>query len=239
MIPNCVSYDPAFAHEFAVILQNGLKRMIEDQENVFYYITIMNENYSQPGLVPGDEEGIVRGMNKFKAVGKGKQRVQLMGSGTILLEVLRAQELLQDDWGIGSDVWSMTSYTELRRDGLDCERHNMLNPGEDKPRVPYVTSQLEKTAGPIVSSTDYVKAYSDQIRPYIPRGRSFKALGTDGFGRSDFRSRLREHFEVNRHYVVLAALQALADEGAIPRSKVLDAIKKYGIDSNKANPHHA
>jgi len=237
MIPNCVSYDPAFAHELAVIIQNGLKRMVEDQENVFYYITIMNENYPQPGLVSGDEDGIIRGMYKLKSVGKGKQRVQLMGSGTILREVLEAQALLHDDWKIGSDVWSMTSYTELRRDGLDCERHNMLHP-DGKPRVPYVTSQLENTTGPIISSTDYVKAYSDQIRPYIPRDRVFKALGTDGFGRSDFRYRLREHFEVDRHFVVLAALQALADEGAIARSKVAEAMKKYAIDPNKANPHH-
>jgi pyruvate dehydrogenase E1 component len=238
MIPNCVSYDPAFAHELAVIVQNGLKRMVEDQEDVFYYLTIMNENYPQPGLKPGDEEGILRGMYKFKSVGKGKLRVQLMGSGTILREVLDAQALLHDDWKIASDVWSVTSYTELRRDGLDCERHNLLNPG-DKAKVPYVTDQLEGTDGPIVSSTDYVKAFSDQIRPFIPKGRTFKVLGTDGFGRSDFRSRLREHFEVNRHFVVLAALSALADEGAIPRTKVAEAMKKYAIDPNKANPHHA
>jgi pyruvate dehydrogenase E1 component len=238
MIPNCVSYDPAFAHELAVIVQNGLKRMVEDQEDVFYYLTIMNENYPQPGLRKGDEEGILRGMYKFKSVGKTKLRVQLMGSGTILREVLDAQALLHDDWKISSDVWSVTSYTELRRDGLDCERHNLLHPSEDA-KVPYVTSQLDGTDGPIISSTDYVKAFSDQIRPYVPKGRTFKVLGTDGFGRSDFRSRLREHFEVNRHFVVLAALSALADEGAIPRSKVAEAMKKYAIDPNKANPHHA
>ncbi|HEU0230330.1 MAG TPA: pyruvate dehydrogenase (acetyl-transferring), homodimeric type, partial [Burkholderiaceae bacterium] len=238
MIPNCVSYDPAFAHELAVIMQNGLKRMVEDQEDVFYYLTIMNENYPQPGLKTGDEEGILRGMYKFKSVGKTKLRVQLMGSGTILREVLDAQALLHDDWKISSDVWSVTSYTELRRDGLDCERHNLLHPEGDT-KVPYVTSQLDGTDGPIISSTDYVKAFSDQIRPYVPKGRTFKVLGTDGFGRSDFRSRLREHFEVNRHFVVLAALSALADEGAIPRSKVAEAMKKYAIDPNKANPHHA
>jgi pyruvate dehydrogenase E1 component len=239
VIPNCVSYDPAFAHEFAVIMQNGLKRMIEDQENVFYYITVMNENYPQPGLNPGDEEGIIRGMYKYKSAGKGKLRVQLMGSGTILREVIEAQTLLEQDWGIGSDIWSMTSYTELRRDGLDCERHNMLNPDEGDQKVPYVTRQLEGTSGPIVSATDYMKVYSDQIRPFIPRGRSFRVLGTDGYGRSDFRYRLREHFEVNRHFVVLASLQALADEGAIPRKKITEAMKKYGIDAKKTNPHHA
>ncbi|TAM82420.1 MAG: pyruvate dehydrogenase (acetyl-transferring), homodimeric type [Candidimonas sp.] len=238
MIPNCVCYDPAFAHELAVILQDGLKRMIENQENVFYYITVMNENYPQPGLQSGQEEGILRGLYKLKSLGEGGPRVQLMGSGTILREVLDAQALLHDDWQVGSDVWSVTSYTELRRDGLDCERNNLLHP-EAAPMVPYVTRQLEGSEGPIVSSTDYVKAFSDQIRPYIPKGRAFKVLGTDGFGRSDFRSKLREHFEVDRHFVVLAALTALADEGAIPRAKVAEAIKKYDIDPDKANPHHA
>ncbi|OWT65506.1 pyruvate dehydrogenase (acetyl-transferring), homodimeric type [Candidimonas nitroreducens] len=239
LIPNCVAYDPAFAHELAVIMQDGLRRMIQNQENVYYYITVMNENYPQPGLTPGDEEGIVRGMYKFKSVGKGKLRVQLMGSGTILREVLEAQTLLQDDWGVGSDVWSVTSFTELRRDGIDCERHQTLNPLDDEAPQPYVTRQLQNTKGPIVVSTDYIKAFGDQIRPYIPKGRGFKVLGTDGFGRSDFRYRLREHFEINRHFVVVAALKALADEGAVPLKKVAEAIKKYGIDVNKANPQHA
>ncbi|GAB2904566.1 pyruvate dehydrogenase (acetyl-transferring), homodimeric type [Paralcaligenes sp. KSB-10] len=239
LIPNCVSYDPTFGHELAVIIQDGLRRMVENQENVYYYITVMNENYPQPGLTAGDEEGIIRGMYKFKSVGKGAQRVQLMGSGTILREVLAAQELLQNDWGVGSDLWSVTSFTELRRDGLDCERHQMLNPEDKDAPVAYVTRQLQDSVGPIVVSTDYVKAYGDQIRPFVPKGRSFRVLGTDGFGRSDFRNKLREHFEIDRHFVVLAALRALADEGTVPLKKVSEAIKKYGIDVNKANPHHA
>ncbi|HUH59711.1 MAG TPA: pyruvate dehydrogenase (acetyl-transferring), homodimeric type [Candidimonas sp.] len=239
LIPNCVSYDPTFGHELAVIIQDGLKRMVENQENVYYYITVMNENYPQPGLTAGDEEGIIRGMYKFKSSPASDLRVQLMGSGTILREVLAAQELLESEWGVGSDVWSMTSFTELRRDGLDCERHNMLHPEEANARLPYVTQLLQDTAGPIVVSTDYVKAYGDQIRPYIPKGREFKVLGTDGFGRSDFRYKLREHFEVDRHFVVIAALRGLADEGRLPLAKVSEAIKKYGINPEKANPHRA
>ncbi|KAA0910977.1 pyruvate dehydrogenase (acetyl-transferring), homodimeric type [Pusillimonas sp. ANT_WB101] len=239
LIPNCVSYDPTFGHELAVIIQDGLRRMIQNQENVYYYITVMNENYPQPGLVPGDEEGIIRGMYKFKSVGDSKQpRVQLMGSGTILREVLAAQEMLEKDWGVGSDLWSTTSFTELRRDGLDCERHNLLNP-EAEQQVPYVTRQLMDTAGPIIASTDYVKSYSDQIRPFIPSGRIYRNLGTDGFGRSDYRHKLREHFEIDRNFVVLAALRSLADEGKLPLTKVSEAIKKYGINPAKANPHHA
>ncbi|PWE16006.1 pyruvate dehydrogenase (acetyl-transferring), homodimeric type [Alcaligenes faecalis] len=240
LIPNCVSYDPTFAHEVAVIMQHGLKRMVQDQEDVYYYVTLMNENYAQPGLVEGDEEGILRGMYKFKSVAKdSKLRVQLMGSGTILREVIAAQELLEKDWGIGSDVWSVTSFTELRRDGLDCDRAALLNPeGKDLP-VPYVTTQLAKTDGPIVVSTDYIKAFGDQIRPFVPKDRTFKVLGTDGFGRSDYRFKLREHFEVDRHFVVLAALRALAEDGKIPFSKASEAIAKYGINPSKANPHHA
>jgi pyruvate dehydrogenase E1 component len=207
---------------------------------VFYYITVMNENYAQPGLKQGDEEGIIRGMYKFRSVGdaKAKQRVQLMGSGTILREVLAAQELLENDWGVGSDVWSVTSFTELRRDGLDCDRYNLLHP-EAEPQVPYVSRLLKDSTGPIVVSTDYVKSFGDQIRPYVPQGRNFRVLGTDGFGRSDFRYKLREHFEVDRHFVVLAALRGLADEGQIPVAKLSEAIKKYGINPEKANPHHA
>ena len=239
IIPNCVSYDPTFGHELAVIIQDGLRRMVQNQENVFYYITVMNENYPQPGLREGDEEGIIRGMYRFQQADSGhKQRVQLMGSGTILREVIAARELLQNDWGVGADVWSVTSFTELRRDGLDCERHNLLHP-EGEQRTPYVTAKLQGTQGPVVVSTDYVKAFGDQIRPFVPKGRSLKVLGTDGFGRSDFRSKLREHFEVDRHFVVVAALRALADDGELPMSKVAEAIRKYGINPEKANPHHA
>ncbi|NLY64655.1 MAG: pyruvate dehydrogenase (acetyl-transferring), homodimeric type [Alcaligenaceae bacterium] len=238
-IPNCVSYDPAFAHELAVIMQHGLKRMVENQENVFYYLTVMNENYAQPGLKAGDEEGIIKGIYKFRSTENGQNRVQLMGSGTILLEVLEAQKLLEQDWNIASDVWSVTSFTELRRDGLDCNRHNLLNPGAQKPQVPYVTQQLESTEGPIIASTDYMKLFADQIREFIPANRSYKVLGTDGFGRSDFRFKLREHFEVDRHFVVLSALKALADEGKIPASTIEEAIKKYDVNPAKSNPHHA
>src|SRR5690606_34982401 len=179
VIPNCVSYDPAFAHELAVIVHDGLRRMIQEQEDVYYYITVMNENYAHPGLVPGDEEGIVRGGYRLRAgAKKSKQRVQLLGSGTILREVLAAAELLERDWGIAADVWSMTSFTELRRDGLDCERWNLLHPGE-QPKVPYVTKMFQDTAGPLVAATDYVKAYPDQIRSYLPPGRRYHVLGTD------------------------------------------------------------
>ena len=212
--------------------------MVEDQENVYYYLTVMNENYAQPGLKAGDEAGIIKGMYKLKAGGKAKLRVQLMGSGTILREVMAAAELLEKDWSIAADIWSVTSFTELRRDGLDCERHNLLHP-EDSPQIPYVAQLLEKTAGPIIASTDYMKLFADQIRPFIPRGRDYKVLGTDGFGRSDFRAKLREHFEVDRHFVVLAALRALADEGKVPVAKVAEAIKKYGINPDKANPQYA
>ena len=237
-IPNCVSYDPAFAHELAVIIQDGLRRMVGEQENVFYYITVMNENYAHPGLRKGDEEGIKRGMYLLRPGQAGTHRVQLLGSGTILREVLAAAELLEHDWHVGADVWSVTSFTELRREGLDAERHNLLNPTA-KARVPYVTQQLDKHAGPVIASTDYMKAFADQIRAFMPEGRTYKVLGTDGFGRSDFRSKLREHFEVNRHFVVLAALKALAEEGSVPVGKVADAIKQYGIDPSKPNPHHA
>jgi len=241
LIPNCVSYDPTFAHELAVIIHAGLRRMVEQQEDVFYYITVMNENYAQPGLKAGDEEGILKGMYKFRSAGgsKDKLRVQLLGSGTILREVLAAQDLLEQDWGIASDVWSVTSFTELRREGLDCERHRLLHPEDKTPPVPYVTAQLQNTQGPIVVSTDYVKAFGEQIRPFIPKDRTLHVLGTDGFGRSDFRNKLREHFEVDRHFVVLAALRSLADEGKIAVAKVAQAIQKYGINPAKANPQHA
>jgi len=237
-IPNCVSYDPTFAHEVAVIIQHGMKRMIEDQENVYYYLTLMNENYAQPGLNKGDEAGIIRGMYRLKKGGKNKVKAQLLGSGTILREVIAGAELLEKDWGVSADIFSVTSFTELRRDGLDCERHNMLHPTA-KAKVPYVTNLLEKTEGPIIASTDYMKLFADQIRPFMPKNRAYKVLGTDGYGRSDFRSKLREHFEVDRHFVVLATLRALADEGTVPVSQVAAAIKKYGIDPDKANPQYA
>ena len=237
-IPNCVSYDPTYAHEVAVIMQNGLKRMVENQENVYYYITLLNENYAMPGLVAGTEEQIIKGMYLLKPGAKGKQRVQLLGSGTILRESIAAQALLQDDWGISADVWSCPSFNELTREGQDADRWNLLHPTK-KARTSFVEQQLSTSTGPVVAATDYMKAFAEQIRPFIPKGRTYRVLGTDGFGRSDFRSRLREHFEVNRHYVVVAALKALADEGTVPAKTVADAIKKYGIDAEKINPLYA
>ena len=235
-IPNCVSYDPTFGYELAVIIQDGLKRMIEKQENVYYYITLMNENYPHPGLKSGQEEGILKGMYPFsRGAASNKTRVQLLGSGTILREVIAGAELLEKDWGVAGDVWSCTSFTELAREAADVVRHNMLNPTA-KERQPFATQQLEKTSGPIVASTDYMKLFAEQIRGSIPKGRTYRVLGADGFGRSDTRAKLRAHFELDRHFVVVAALKALADEGTVPAAKVAEAIKKYGIDSGKVNP---
>jgi len=238
-IPNCVSYDPTFGHELAVIIQDGLRRMVGEQENVYYYITLLNENYAHPGLKPGDEQGIVRGLYLLKEGEAGNDtRVQLMGSGSILRESLAAAELLEKDWGVAADVWSVTSFTELRRDGLDCDRWNLLHPGE-KPRVPYVTAKLSGHEGPIIASTDYMKLFADQIRAYIPSGRSFSVLGTDGFGRSDFRYKLRSHFEIDRHFIVLSALKSLVAQKKLKPRCLTDAIAKYGVDPDKSNPHYA
>ncbi|WP_409035131.1 transketolase-like TK C-terminal-containing protein, partial [Methylibium sp.] len=241
-IPNCISYDPTFAHEVAVILHNGLERMVERQENVYFYITLLNENYPQPGLVPGTEAGILKGMYRLLEGAPGKRkdapRVNLLGSGTILRESIAAKALLEADWGVGANVWSCPSFHELARDGQDAERWNLLHPTE-APRVPFVTQQLAAYAGPVIASTDYMKNYADQIRAFMPRGRTYKVLGTDGFGRSDFRTKLREHFEVNRHYIVVAALKALADDGTLPAAKVAEAIARYGINADKINPLYA
>ena len=237
-IPNCISYDPTFAHEVGVILHHGLKRMVEKQDNVFYYLTLLNENYPMPGLKAGTEEQIIKGMYLLEpgqAIKKGKApRVNLLGSGTILRESLAAQTLLALDWGVSANVWSCPSFNELGRDGQDCDRYNLLHP-QEQARVPFVTQQLEGHDGPVVAATDYMKAYAEQIRPFVPKGRSYKVLGTDGFGRSDFRSRLREHFEVNRHYIVLAALKALSDDGALPLAKVTEAIEKYKLQIGRAH----
>jgi pyruvate dehydrogenase E1 component len=234
-IPNCVPYDPTFAHEVAVIIHDGLRRMITNQEDVFYY-TLMNENYSHPGIKEGQEQGIIKGLYLLqKSQATTKHRVQLMGSGTILREVIAGAELLQSDWGIAADVWSAPSFTLLARDGQDVERWNMLHPGE-KPRVAYVTECLQHTEGPIIVSTDYMRTYAEQIRAFVPHGRRYKVLGTDGFGRSDTRAKLREFFEVNRYFVAIAALKSLADEGVISASVVAQAIAKYGINADKPNP---
>ncbi len=237
-IPNCVSYDPTFAHEVGVILHHGLKRMVENQENVFFYLTLLNENYAMPGLSQGTEEQILKGMYLLQEGGAGVPRVNLLGSGTILRESIAAKALLEQDWGVSANIWSCPSFNELARDGQDCERWNLLHPLEAA-RVPFVAQQLEGHAGPVVASTDYMKSYAEQIRPFVPKGRSYKVLGTDGFGRSDFRSKLREHFEVNRHYIVVAALRALADEGTLPLAKVAEAIARYGIKADKINPLYA
>ncbi len=235
-IPNCLPYDPTFAHEVAVILHDGLKRMIEQQEDVFYYITLMNENYSHPGLKAGQEADILKGLYLLQQGEQGmKHRVQLMGSGTILREAIFAAELLKNDWGIGADIWSAPSFTLLARDGQDVERWNMLHPAE-APRVAHVTRLLQNSTGPIVVSTDYMRSFAEQVRAFIPKGRSYKVLGTDGFGRSDTRAKLREFFEVNRHFITIAALKSLADEGSISASVVAQAINKYGITPDKPNP---
>ena len=237
-IPNCLSYDPTFAHEVAVIIQNGLKRMVEQQENVFYYLTLLNENYAQPGLRQGTEAEIIKGMYLLQEGAKKTPRVNLMGSGSILRESIAARELLEADWGVAANVWSCPSFNELARDGQEAERWNLLHPTET-PRVPFVAQQLAPHAGPVIASTDYVKAFAEQIRAFIPKGRTYKVLGTDGFGRSDFRYRLREHFEINRYYIVVAALKALAEEGTVPATQVAEAIARYKLDADKINPLHA
>ncbi|NIP47192.1 MAG: pyruvate dehydrogenase (acetyl-transferring), homodimeric type [Gammaproteobacteria bacterium] len=237
-IPNCLSYDPTFAYELAVIVQDGLRRMYREQESVFYYITVMNENYHQPAMPDGVEEGILKGMYMFREGAKGgrgkkKPGVQLMGCGSILREVIAAGELLEADFGVSSTVWSVPSFTELAREGTDVERWNMLHPDE-KPRQSYVARSLAGHDGPVIAASDYVRMFANQIRPFVDR--RFVVLGTDGYGRSDTRKNLRRFFEVDRYHVTLAALSALADEGELPRAKVKEAIEKYGIDTAKANP---
>ena len=235
-IPNCVSYDPTFAYELAVIIQDGLRRMYQEQEDVYYYITVMNENYPHPAMPEGVEKGILRGMYLFSE-GKAKKnqlRVQLLGSGTILREVIAGAELLQKDFGIAADIWSVTSFNELRRDGLDVQRWNMLHP-EAEPKQSHVEQCLRDRPGPVVAATDYMKIFAEQIRAFLPT-HNYLVLGTDGFGRSDTRRQLRKFFEVDRYYVAVAAMKALADQEALPRAKVSEAIAKYGIDPEKPNP---
>jgi len=232
-IPNCIPYDPTFAYELAVIVQDGLRRMVAEQEDVYYYLTVMNENYTHPALPAGAEEGILKGMYRFRKGGEGKTRVQLLGSGAIFNEVIAAAELLEKDWGIAADIWSCPSFTLLARDGVEAARWNLLHP-DATPRKPYVQQCLENTDGPVIASTDYVRAFAEQIRPYVP-GR-YKVLGTDGFGRSDTREKLRHFFEVDRHWVTVASLAALAEEEKLDRTKVAEAVKKYGLDPDKPNP---
>ena len=233
LIPNCISYDPTYAYEMAVIVHEGMKRMYISQEDVYYYITSMNENYIQPALPKGSEKGIIKGMYLLKNGGKKKNKVQLMGSGTILREVIAAADLLMDDWSVDSDIWSCTSFNELAREAQEVDRWNRLHPLKDA-QTPFVTKQLTGHRGPAVAATDYIKQYPEQIRQWVPNG--YSTLGTEGFGRSDTRFELRKHFEVDRFHVVIAALKALADEGTLPAAKVDEAIKKYGINPEKLTP---
>jgi len=232
-IPNCRSYDPTYAYELAVIIQDGLRRMIGEQEDIFYYITCMNENYAQPAMPAGVEDGILRGMYLMNVGGQGKIRAQLMGSGTILREVIGAAGLLMKDFGIPTDVWAVTSFNELRRDALEVERWNILHPNE-KPRKCYIEQCFGDRHGPYIAATDYMKIVADQIQRWV-HGR-FVSLGTDGFGRSDARKALRQHFEVDERFIAVTALKALADDGVLDQDTVAQAIKKYDIDPDRPDP---
>ncbi|MDH3375403.1 MAG: pyruvate dehydrogenase (acetyl-transferring), homodimeric type [Gammaproteobacteria bacterium] len=243
-IPNCIAYDPTFSYELAVIFHAGMKRMYEKGENVFYYLTTLNENYSHPAMPEDAEEGILKGMYSFsRSSSKSKNRVQLMGCGSILREVIAAVDLLQDDWGVAADVWSTPSFNELARDGQACERWNLLHP-EQKPKQSWVEQCLGECEGPVIAATDYVKTFAEQIRAFVPG--DYHVLGTDGFGRSDSREALRHHFEVDRYYVTVKALKALADQQKTSKAKnrvthktVAEAIARYGIDADKTNPLYA
>ena len=234
-VPNCISYDPTFAYEVAVIMQDGIRRMYGEQENVFYYLTLMNENYAMPAMPEGAEEGIRKGIYKLETYAGNKAKVQLMSSGTIMNEVRKAAQILSDDYGIASDVYSVTSFNEVTRDGQAVERYNMLHP-EAEAQVPYI--QTVMGTEPAIAATDYMKNYAEQVRAFIP-AESYKVLGTDGFGRSDSRENLRRHFEVNAGYVVVAALSELAKRGDVEKSVVVEAIKKFDIDTEKTNPLYA
>lgn len=229
-----MAYDPCFAYELAVIIQNGLYRMYEQQEDIYYYIAVMNENYTHPDLPVGAEEGIIKGMYLLQqASKKHKLHVQLLGGGTILREVIAAAEMLETDFSVSADIWSVTSFNELRREGLAVERHNRMHP-EKKPQVPYVTTCFSDRKGPVIAATDYMRLYADQIRGFVPT--QLTTLGTDGFGRSDTRKQLRHFFEVDAKYIAVTALYALAEQGEVDASLVTQAMKKYGIDPEKLDP---
>jgi pyruvate dehydrogenase E1 component len=234
-IPNCISYDPTFGYEVAVIIQDGMRRMVAEQEDVYYYLTVMNENYTHPAMPEGAAPNIIKGMYLLKGGEKKPKslRVQLLGSGVILRESIAAAELLSKDWGVEADIWSCPSFTELGRDGNAVSRWNMMNPTSG-PRVSHVESCLKETRGPVIATSDYIRAFAEQIRGFVPR--RYVVLGTDGFGRSDTREKLREFFEVDRRYIAVAALKALADDGEMPAAKVAEAMKKYGIDGAKPAP---
>ncbi len=234
LIPNCISYDPTFQYEVAVIAQDGMRRMFAEQEDVFYYLTVMNENYEHPEMPAGAEADIIKGMYAFKkGADSAGPRVQLLGSGTIFREVIAAADLLKADWGVESDIWGCPSFNELARNGQDVARWNLLHPLEE-PKLSHVEEKLAGAKGPVIASTDYIKLFSEQIRPFVKA--PYVTLGTDGFGRSDTREKLRHHFEVDRHWVTLAALKALADNGEIKREVVAAALVKYNLDPNKPNP---
>jgi pyruvate dehydrogenase E1 component len=232
-VPNCVTYDPTYAYELAVIIQDGMRRMFANQENIFYYLTVMNENYQQPPLPKGVEPGILKGGYLLQSGGRGKVRTTLLGSGTILRECIAAAKILENDYGIPADVFSITSFNELRREALETERWNLLHPTET-PRVPYVESLLKEHEGPVVAATDYMRIVPDQIREWV--GGRYVTLGTDGYGRSDSRAALRKHFEVDRNYIAIAALKALADEGKVDQATLVSAMKALGVDSSKPVP---
>jgi len=234
-IPNCISYDPTFAYELAVIVHDALRRMYVEQQDVYYYLTVMNENYRHPAMPEGAAQDIIKGMYRFKAgaLKSDAPRVQLLGSGTIFREVIAAADMLHDEWGVEADLWSCPSFTELARDGHAVSRRNLLNP-QAAPELSHVEACLRETTGPVVAATDYVRAFADQIRAYVPR--RYVVLGTDGFGRSDTREKLRRFFEVDRWQVTVAALKALADDGALPPDKVMEAMQKYGLDPAKPAP---
>lgn len=235
-VPNCISYDPTFAYELAVIVHSGLRRMYVEQQRVFYYITAMNENYLQPALPEGSEEGIIRGLYHLETVGdpaQAKHQVRLLGSGTILREAMAAARLLHEDFGIAAEVWSATSFNELARDGRHCDREALLRPAAPPPE-PWVTQCLGGSTAPVIAATDYVRAYADQIRAWVPA--PYRVLGTDGFGRSDTRAALRRHFEVDRYYIAVAALRSLQETGALAAADVTQAIDRYGLDTQRPNP---
>ncbi|MEH6467285.1 MAG: pyruvate dehydrogenase (acetyl-transferring), homodimeric type, partial [Porticoccus sp.] len=232
-IPNCRTYDPAYAYEVVTIVQDGLRVMFDQQENCFYYLTTMNENYQQPAMPDNAEEGIIKGMYLFDDGGESELKVQLMGAGSILNEVREAAVILKEKYNVSSDIWSLTSVNQLARDGQAAERWNTLHPEQDA-KVPYITEQLAGRQGPVVVATDYVKTYTEQLRAYIPS--SYRVLGTDGFGRSDSREQLRHFFEVNRYFVAIAALKSLADEGKIDVAVVTQAIADFDLDPDKTNP---
>ena len=236
-IPNCRAYDPTFHYEVVTILQHGMQRMLTEQRDEYFYITLMNENYAHPDMPAGSAEGIIKGMYLLQDAGKarkGELRVQLLGSGTILREAIAAAQLLDAEFGIKSDIWSCPSFTELAREGEDATRFNRLNPEAGHKRVPYVTGLLQGRAGPAIAATDYVRAFANQIREFVPM--RYVVLGTDGFGRSDTRANLRRHFEVDRFHIAQAAVHALGEEGKLTGKDVARANKAWGIEGGKRSP---